>query len=340
MTSSRVDETPVVALDPAGELLQRLGVVVRAHAGVDPVVPAVQAAQQVVAVDVAVGQQRAAVQAPAVEHRVVVAPPDDHQVDALDHGADRRPVGHLAPGRHLHRPPLAHHSKFVHVGSVPPPRPSLQTSDHMRSTWRRPVGLRSRTIHSRDATPWTKGSTHAEREAQDRGHDRGGAGAERGQPRPRPPASAQAGRAAIAGSKPSWANPDARVADAGSSDTIQFRVYLALSDRAGAEATARAVSDPSSPTLSPVPQRRSGAGPVRAERGVGRLGEAVAQGRRHHRRRRAGQPSLRRGHRARSPRSRSCSASTSASTRCAARTSAASTATSPSRPAWPPPSPA
>src|SRR6185312_2740803 len=58
------------------------------------------------------------------------------------------------------------------------------------------------------------------------------------------PASAQAGRAAIPGSKPSWANPDAKVADAGASDTLQFRVYLALRDRAGAEATARAVSDP------------------------------------------------------------------------------------------------
>jgi len=62
------------------------------------------------------------------------------------------------------------------------------------------------------------------------------------------PASAQTARAAIAGSKPSWAEPGARVADAGASDTMTFRVYLALRDRAGAEATATAVSDPSSPT--------------------------------------------------------------------------------------------
>ncbi len=62
------------------------------------------------------------------------------------------------------------------------------------------------------------------------------------------PASAQTTRAAIAGSKPSWAQPAARVADAGASDTMTFRVYLALRDRAGAEATATAVSDPSSPT--------------------------------------------------------------------------------------------
>src|SRR4051794_26737657 len=62
------------------------------------------------------------------------------------------------------------------------------------------------------------------------------------------PASAQTTRAAIAGSKPSWAQPAARVGDAGASDTMTFRVYLALRDRAGAEATATAVSDPSSPT--------------------------------------------------------------------------------------------
>ena len=45
------------------------------------------------------------------------------------------------------------------------------------------------------------------------------------------PASAQTARAAIAGSKPSWAEPGARVADAGASDTMTFRVYLASSRR-------------------------------------------------------------------------------------------------------------
>ena len=45
----RASTNRAVAVEPARELLQHLGVVVRAHAGVDAVVPAVQAAQQVVA---------------------------------------------------------------------------------------------------------------------------------------------------------------------------------------------------------------------------------------------------------------------------------------------------
>ena len=53
-------------------------------------------------------------------------------------------------------------------------------------------------------------------------------------------------RATIVGSHPSWAAPSARVADANGDDTMQFRVYLNLRDRAGAEALAQAVSDPSS----------------------------------------------------------------------------------------------
>ena len=53
-------------------------------------------------------------------------------------------------------------------------------------------------------------------------------------------------RATIVGSHPSWAAPAARVADANGDDTMQFRVYLNLRDRAGAEARAQAVSDPSS----------------------------------------------------------------------------------------------
>ena len=107
VAAPRCRRPAAVAVEPARELLERLGVVVGADPGVDPVVPAVQAAQQVVAVDVAVGQQRAPVRAPPVEHRVVVAPPDEHQVDALDHRADGRAVGDLAPRRHLHRASFA-----------------------------------------------------------------------------------------------------------------------------------------------------------------------------------------------------------------------------------------
>jgi len=53
-------------------------------------------------------------------------------------------------------------------------------------------------------------------------------------------------RATIAGSRPSWATPAARVADANAADRMQFRVYLNLRDRAGVAAVAQAVSDPSS----------------------------------------------------------------------------------------------
>jgi subtilase family serine protease len=55
-------------------------------------------------------------------------------------------------------------------------------------------------------------------------------------------------RATIVGSHPSWASPAARVADANASDTMQFRVYLNLRERAGLDALAQAVSDPSSST--------------------------------------------------------------------------------------------
>jgi hypothetical protein len=96
-----VDEQ-VVAVEGARELLEHLGVVVGAHAGVDAVVPTVQAADEVVAHDVAVAEQRPAVEAAAVEHRVLVTSADDHQVDALDRRTHRGALGHLTPVGDLH----------------------------------------------------------------------------------------------------------------------------------------------------------------------------------------------------------------------------------------------
>ncbi|WP_344859508.1 S53 family peptidase [Amycolatopsis ultiminotia] len=55
-------------------------------------------------------------------------------------------------------------------------------------------------------------------------------------------------RADIPQSHPSWASPTAKVADAASSSTVDFRVYLNLRDQSGAEAAAQAVSDPQSRT--------------------------------------------------------------------------------------------
>ena len=92
-----------VVFDPRGELVQPLAVVVAADPRVEDVVPAVQPADQVVALDASVGHQRAAVQAPAVEDGVVVAEADDHQVDVADEGAHRLTVGNLAPRRDLDR---------------------------------------------------------------------------------------------------------------------------------------------------------------------------------------------------------------------------------------------
>ncbi len=55
-------------LEPARELVQRLRVVVFADARIQPIVPVVHAADQVVAVDEAVGHQGAAMRAPPVQH--------------------------------------------------------------------------------------------------------------------------------------------------------------------------------------------------------------------------------------------------------------------------------
>lgn len=59
------------------------------------------------------------------------------------------------------------------------------------------------------------------------------------------PASAAQGRAVIPLSHPLWATPTTKVADANPASKLTFRVYLAMRDQQGAEAAARAVSDPS-----------------------------------------------------------------------------------------------
>ncbi len=69
--------------------MEALAVVVGADPGLESVVPAVQATDQVVTFDPTVGHQGAAVQAPAVEHRRVVTGSHDDQVDPADQGSDR-----------------------------------------------------------------------------------------------------------------------------------------------------------------------------------------------------------------------------------------------------------
>jgi subtilase family serine protease len=58
--------------------------------------------------------------------------------------------------------------------------------------------------------------------------------------------AAPAGRSTLKGSKPSWAAPQNYVGAANASDRVGFRVYLGWNNPSGAEALAKAVSDPRS----------------------------------------------------------------------------------------------
>jgi hypothetical protein len=78
-------------LHPRGELVEPLGVVVLADAGAELEVPLVHTADQVPSLDGAVGQQRAAMEAAAVQDRDLVIVADDDQVHVLHEG-----VGGLA----------------------------------------------------------------------------------------------------------------------------------------------------------------------------------------------------------------------------------------------------
>ena len=69
--------------DVAAEFVDPLGRVVGGDAGVEPVVPAVHAADQVGALDPAVGQQRAPVRAAALEHVHRGTAAYEHEVDAV-----------------------------------------------------------------------------------------------------------------------------------------------------------------------------------------------------------------------------------------------------------------
>ena len=90
----------VLALGPGLEFVQRLFVIVLRHAGIDAVVPIVHPADQIVIlVHMAVGHQRAAVQAAAIEHRHLIVETHHHKVDALDQRIGRCPVGKRRPFR-------------------------------------------------------------------------------------------------------------------------------------------------------------------------------------------------------------------------------------------------
>jgi len=60
------------------------------------------------------------------------------------------------------------------------------------------------------------------------------------------PAAAADGPSAIPQSHPQWATPQSKVADVAAGSAVTFRVYLKTRNEAGAEAVAKAVSDPTS----------------------------------------------------------------------------------------------
>jgi subtilase family serine protease len=60
------------------------------------------------------------------------------------------------------------------------------------------------------------------------------------------PAAAADGPATIPQSHPQWATPKSKVADVAAASSVTFRVYLKTRNEAGAEALAKAVSDPTS----------------------------------------------------------------------------------------------
>jgi len=69
--------------DVAAELVDPLGRVVGGDAGVEPVVPAVHAADEVGPLHPPVREQRAAVRTPALEHVHRLAAAHQHEIDAV-----------------------------------------------------------------------------------------------------------------------------------------------------------------------------------------------------------------------------------------------------------------
>src|SRR5205823_14682588 len=82
------------------KFFQHLGVVVFADAGVDAIIPIVQAADEVVPLHKAVGEQAAAVQAASEQHRHLVAIADHDQVDISDQRIGGRAIGESRPTGH------------------------------------------------------------------------------------------------------------------------------------------------------------------------------------------------------------------------------------------------
>ncbi len=77
--------------------MQRLFVFVFANAGIPTIIPAVNAADQVLPGNLAVRQQSPAVKAAAIEYRNLAAEPHDHEVHIGDQRVGRFAVFELTP---------------------------------------------------------------------------------------------------------------------------------------------------------------------------------------------------------------------------------------------------
>ena len=71
----------LLTFKPGLKLGQLFVVAVFRNPGVEPVVPVVHAADQVVPVDMAIGHQRAPVQTSSIEYRHLIVEPNDDQID-------------------------------------------------------------------------------------------------------------------------------------------------------------------------------------------------------------------------------------------------------------------
>ena len=83
--------------NPRIELRQGLGVVVLADARIHPVIPAVHAADDVVAIDVTVSHQSATMRAAAVKNTDLIVEADRHKIDARNQRMHQLAIAQFIP---------------------------------------------------------------------------------------------------------------------------------------------------------------------------------------------------------------------------------------------------
>jgi hypothetical protein len=92
----------LLRIDLGRETMKSLVVVVLADPGVVPIVPSVNPADEVLALDPAIGEQSTPVVASPEHHRDLVVEADHDQIDTCDERVGRTPISEFTPGRNLH----------------------------------------------------------------------------------------------------------------------------------------------------------------------------------------------------------------------------------------------